>query len=102
MSWIAKEIKQKILNSVENEGIAVSKLSQEYWVSKVSIYWWIKAEWAKNQWKWVNLWELKRLKKDKEDLLLIIWELTAELNKTKKRAKNKTGMDAYFCKRNKK
>lgn len=86
MSWIAKEIKQKILHSVQNEGVAVSKLSLEYWVSTVTIYSWIKAEWKKNQWKWVNLWELRRLKKDKEDLLLIIWELTAELNKTKKKS----------------
>ena len=86
MTAIAKEIKQKILNSVKEEGIAVSKLSQEYWISTVTIYAWIKEEWAQNKWNWVNLWELKRLKKDKEDLLLIIWELTAELNKTKKKS----------------
>lgn len=85
MSWVAKELKQKILSSVKNDGLSVKKLSDEYWVSTVSIYAWMRQEWEQNKWNWYNLWELKRLKKDKEDLLLIIWELTAELNKTKKK-----------------
>ena len=85
MTWVAKEIKQKILSSVRNDGLSVKKLSEEYWVSTVTIYAWMRQEQEQNKWNWYNLWELKRLKKDKEDLLLIIWELTAELNKTKKK-----------------
>lgn len=85
MTWVAKEVKQKILSSVKNDGLSVKKLSDEYWVSTVTIYAWMKQEQEQNKWNWYNLWELKRLKKDKEDLLLIIWELTAELNKTKKK-----------------
>ncbi len=83
MSWVSKEIKTKILNAVENEWIPVQKLSEEYGVSKVSIYAWIKEK-GEKIWSY-NLQELKRLKRDKEDLLIIIWELTAELNKTKKK-----------------
>ncbi len=85
MTWVAKEIKQKILSWVRNDGVSVKKLSDEYWVSTVTIYAWMREEREDNKWNWYNLWELKRLKKDKEDLLLIIWELTAELNKTKKK-----------------
>ena len=83
MSWIAKEVKAKILHSIENEWVPVMKLSEEYGISKVTIYGWLKEKWDK-VWSY-NLQELKRLKKDKEDLLIIIWELIAELNKTKKK-----------------
>jgi len=86
MSWFSKELKEKILNSVKNDWIPVSKLSQEYWVSTVTIYSWMRKEWEKNKSSTVNLWELNRLKKDKQDLLLIIWELTAEINKSKKKS----------------
>jgi hypothetical protein len=86
MIWISKDIKKKILNSVKNEWIAVSKLSEEYWVSTVTIYTWMRKEWEQNKSSTVNLWELNRLKKDKQDLLLIIWELTAEINKAKKKS----------------
>ena len=86
MSWIAKEIKQKILSSIKDDGIAVSKLSLEYGVSKVAIYGWMKDEWSTERGSGFNLRELSRLKKDKEDLLLIIWELTAEINKSKKKS----------------
>lgn len=86
MTLISKEIKKKILNSVKNEWIAVSKLSEEYWVSTVTIYSWMRKEWEQNKSSAINLWELNRLKKDKQDLLLIIWELTAEINKTKKKS----------------
>ena len=86
MCWFSKELKEKILNSVKNDWIPVSKLSQEYWVSTVTIYSWMRKEWEKNKSSTVNLWELNRLKKDKQDLLLIIWELTAEINKSKKKS----------------
>ena len=45
MSWISKEVKSKILNSVKNEWIAVSKLSEEYWISTVTIYTWMRRVW---------------------------------------------------------
>ena len=86
MTWISKEVKKKILDSVKNDWIAVSKLSEEYWISTVTIYSWMRKEWEQNKSSTVNLWELNRLKKDKQDLLLIIWELTAEINKTKKKS----------------
>lgn len=85
MAQVLPEIKEKILKSVRDDWIAVSILSKEYWVSTVTIYEWLRKEWEQTWWNNYNLWEIKRLKKDKEDLLLIIWELTAELNKSKKK-----------------
>lgn len=85
MSSTDAKLKQKILDSIKNDGISVSIASKKYWVSTVSIYSWLRKEVESNGWNSVNLWEIRRLKKDKDDLLLIIWELTAELNVSKKK-----------------
>lgn len=79
------KLKQKILDWIKNDGLTVLKASNEYWVSTVSIYSWLRKEVESNGWNSANLWEIRRLKKDKDDLLLIIWELTAELNLSKKK-----------------
>jgi transposase len=85
MSSTDAKLKQKILDSIKNDGISVSIASKEYWVSTVSIYSWLRKEVESNGWNSANLWEIRRLKKDKSDLLLIIWELKAELNVSKKK-----------------
>ncbi len=78
-------LKNKILETIKNDWIPVHQLSKEYWVHHKTIYNWLKQEAELNWWNNANYWEIKRLKKDKEDLLLIIWELTAEINLSKKR-----------------
>lgn len=77
-------LKNKILKSVKEDWIWVHQIAEEYWINHKTIYNWLKKESELNGWNSSNLWEIKRLKKDKEDLLIIIWELTAELNKSKK------------------
>ena len=81
---ISEELKKKILKSVEEDWLPVTKASKEYWVHHKTIYNWLN----KNvEWNWSTIasyWEIKRLKRDKDDLLLIIWELTAEINLSKK------------------
>jgi len=78
-------LKNKILDSIKNDWILVHQASKEYWVHHKTIYNWLKKETEWNWWENANYWEIKRLKKDKEDLLLIIWELTAEINLSKKK-----------------
>ena len=82
---INQELKSKILNSVRNEWVSVIKTSKEYWVSTITIYKWLKKYELEETWKTDSLQEIKRLKKDKEDLLLIIWEMQAELSRIKKK-----------------
>ena len=82
---VPEELKQKILEAVKHDGLSVRKASQEYGVSQQTVHLWIKKE---SVGLWTNsytLWEIRRLKKDKEDLLCLIWALTAELDKTKKK-----------------
>lgn len=80
------EIKEKILDWVKNDGLSVLKASKEYWVSDKTIHAWLKKE-TQNNWESENFsrWEIRRLQKDKEDLLLLIWALNVEINKLKKK-----------------
>lgn len=82
---VPKELKEKILDWVKNDGISVRQASQEYWISEQSIHKWLRDE-SEDTGFWMhNQAEIRRLKKDKEDLLLLVWALTAELDKAKKK-----------------
>lgn len=86
MSWkVNTELKNKILDAIKNDGITVRQASQEYGVSTVSIYEWIR-KWVESfPVEKVDLWKIRRLEKDKEDLLIIIWAMQLEINKLKKK-----------------
>ena len=86
MSWkVNTELKNKILDAIKNDGITVRQASQEYGVSTVSIYEWIR-KWVESfPGEKVDLWKFRRLEKDKEDLLIIIWAMQLEINKLKKK-----------------
>ena len=81
-----QQIKDKTMDAIKNHGYTVREASEEYWVNMKTINYWFRKEAEETgvQW-WVNMRDYQRLKKSNEDLLLIIWELTAELNKTKKK-----------------
>jgi len=82
---VPQELKEKILDAVQNDGISVSQASREYGVSTPSIHAWLKKELENTSWERVDMREVNRLRKDKDDLLKLIWALTAELDKTKKK-----------------
>ena len=79
------ELRTKILKSIKEDWLEVKKAAKEYGVTARAIYNWLKQDTENNWWNTKQLWEIRRLKKDKDDLLLIIWELTAEINKSKKK-----------------
>ncbi len=79
------ELKNKILDAIKNDGISVSQASKEYGVSTVSIYDWLRKGFETFPWEKVDLWKIRRLEKDKEDLLIIIWAMQLEINKLKKK-----------------
>jgi len=82
---IEESLKNKILDSVKNDWVLVRQASKEYWVHHKTIYNWLNKEVQEENWANANYAEVKRLRKDKEDLLQIIWELTAEINLSKKK-----------------
>lgn len=83
---IPPEIKEKILDSVKNDWISVKLVAKEYWVSDKTIHTWLRQEIDQNgESESFSRWEIRRLQKDKEDLLLLIWALNVEINKLKKK-----------------
>jgi len=82
---VPEELKNKILDAVKNDGIPVSQASREYGVSTPSIRSWLKKELEDTQWEQVDMREVQRLRKDKEDLLKLVWALSMEIDKTKKK-----------------
>ena len=85
---IAIELKEKILKSIKEDWLSAYKASQEYWIWVKSIYNWLNKSITENNSEKASYAELNRLKKDKDDLLLIIWELTKEVKDLKKKTKN--------------
>lgn len=82
---VPSELKEKILDSVKNDGIPVKQASEEYGVSQQSIHKWLRDESIYTGSNVHNQAEIRRLKKDKEDLLLLVWALTVEVEKAKKK-----------------
>lgn len=85
---IAFELKEKILKSIKEDWISAYKASQEYWIWVKSIYNWLNKSITENNGEKATYAEISRLKKDKDDLLLIIWELTKEVKDLKKKSKH--------------
>lgn len=77
---IPKETKEQILSRVKN-GIPVTKAAFEHGISPKTIYGWL----ARQSQSSPSFLELGRLKRERDDLLKIIGELTLEINKHKKK-----------------
>jgi transposase-like protein len=86
MSRIPIQLKAKILEAIKDDGITTQQASEEYGVKVWTIQYWLRTQ-VENEGSWakIHLWKVRRLAKQNEDFLLIIWELTAELNKIKKK-----------------
>ena len=76
---IPQEIKDQVLARVK-EGVPVSELSTEHGISVKSIYTWI----SKGSVKDPGVLQISRLKREKEDLLKLVGELTLKLKRGEK------------------
>ena len=80
MAAIAKEVKAEILSKVK-AGEKVARLAEQYGVSEVTIYGWLKTKVEGS----VSVLEHRKLQKENGQLKEIIGVLTLELEKTKKK-----------------
>ena len=80
MTGISTEVKREILEKVK-AGEKVAVLAQQYGVSDRTIYSWLRGK-AQGT---ASYMELRRTKKENEELKLIVGALTMELTKLKKR-----------------
>lgn len=78
---ISKEIKDQILGRIKNDGASISDVARDHGVSEKTIYGWLgkKAEGAPT-WS-----EVSKLKREKEELLKLVGDLTLSLSNTQKK-----------------
>lgn len=77
---INEEIKQRIINKIRSEGLSVPKASDEFGLSKNTIYSWIGAK-AKGE---PSIMEMAKLKKENVELKQIIGGLALNMERGKK------------------
>ena len=78
---ISKEVKEQILNRIKNEGVSVADAAKDHGLSNRTIYGWLsKGAVGAPTWN-----ELNKLKRERDELLRIIGELTINLSNTQKK-----------------
>ena len=77
---INQELKQKIIEKVRNEGLSVPQASEEFGLSKNTIYSWIGSK-AKGE---PSILELAKVKKENNELKQIIGGLALDMERGKK------------------
>lgn len=77
---INRELKQKIIEKIRSEGLSVSQASDEFGLSKNTIYSWIGSR-AKGE---PSIIELAKLKKENNELKQIIGGLALDMKRGEK------------------
>lgn len=78
---ISSEIKSEIIKKIKEQGIPVSQTAEDYGVNPRTIY-----DWLGKGTKGAPTWnEFNKLRKEKDELLKIVGELTVKVSKTQKK-----------------
>lgn len=77
---ISLPVKRQVLEQIKN-GSTVKQMADQFQISPKTIYTWLTKDSASQ----VSLTEYSKLKREKEDLLKIIGEITLELTRSKKK-----------------
>lgn len=78
---VALEVKQEILGKIKEQGLTVKQAVEQYGVSDNTIYGWL-SKGAAGAPTWG---ELNRLKRDNQQLLNLVGELTVKLSTAQKK-----------------
>ncbi|MFH2013458.1 MAG: helix-turn-helix domain-containing protein [Patescibacteria group bacterium] len=78
---VSKEIKEQIIQRVKNEGKPVTTIAKEHGIPSSTVFTWLKRETENPQYYK----ELIKLRKEKQDLMEIIGELTVRLSNMEKK-----------------
>ena len=78
---IAPEIREQILKRVKDEGVPVAEAAKEHGVAEGTIYGWL----GKGVKCMPTIGELVRLKRQNEELLALVGELTLKMSQSQKK-----------------
>ena len=77
----APDVKEQIINRIKNDGVTVMQAAKEHGISEATIYGWISKK-VEGQ---PTLSEIIRLKKENEQLLKLVGEITLKLSESQKK-----------------
>jgi transposase-like protein len=77
---IAPDVKEQIINRIKNDGVTVAQASTDHGVSENTIYGWI----AKKV-DGVSQSDIIRLKRENDQLKMLLGEITLKLSETQKK-----------------
>jgi len=80
LAGISKEVKEEILSKVK-AGAKVTEVSSQYGVSTKTIYYWLRGKADTG----ASVMEVRKLRRENEELKAIVGALTMDLTKLKKR-----------------
>lgn len=78
---ISQEVKEQIINRIKNDGVSVVQAAKDHGIAEGTIYTWI----AKKVEGQPNLSEIIKLKRENEQLLKLVGEITLKLSETQKK-----------------
>lgn len=78
---IAPEIKDQILKRVKEEGVSIPQIAQEHGISDRTIYGWLTKGLSNSP----SLGELIKTKRQNEELLSLVGELTLKISQSQKK-----------------
>ncbi len=78
---IAPEVREQILKRIKEEGVSVAQAAKEHGCSEATIYGWL-GKGVKNA---PTIGELVRLKRQNEELLALVGELTLNASRSQKK-----------------
>jgi transposase-like protein len=79
---ISPEVKEQILQRIKNEGVPVSQAAKEHGLHESTIYAWL----SKGLKSIPTMSELVRLKRQNEELLALVGELTLKMSQAQKKS----------------
>src|SRR5258708_33614904 len=82
---ISQETKEQVINRIKQEGVSVAQAAKDAGVSVQSVYAWL----AKGVVSEPGILEVNKLKRENQFLLELVGKLTAEMERGKKKEKNK-------------
>jgi len=79
---IALEVKEQIIKRIKEEGVSVQTAAKDHGVSERAVYGWLSGS-VKGM---PTLGELVRLRRQNEELLKLVGELTLKMSETQKKS----------------
>jgi transposase-like protein len=78
---IAPEVREQVINRIKNDGVSVVQAAKEHGISEATIYGWISKK-VEGQ---PTLSEIIRLKRENEQLKILLGEITLKLSESQKK-----------------